>query len=69
MTAKYLVRQYRPAYFTGFDVQVMRDVPYDGITEVPWCENFKHHRYYGANATSPTAVASYLSKNLREADV
>src|SRR5262249_32897584 len=38
----YLVRQYRPAYFTGFENGVVRDVAYDDITKVPWAENFKH---------------------------
>jgi hypothetical protein len=38
----YLVRQYRPAYFTGFTNQVVRDVAYDDITKVPWAESFKH---------------------------
>ncbi len=35
---KYLVRQYRPAYFSGFTSQVMREVEYDEITKVPWLE-------------------------------
>ena len=38
----YHVRQYRPAYFTGFENDVLRDVPYDAILTAPWCENFKH---------------------------
>src|ERR1700722_3374398 len=39
---KYLVRQYRPNYCTGFEDAVYKDVPYDRITEVPFCANFKH---------------------------
>jgi hypothetical protein len=42
MMQKYLVRQYRPAYFSGFLNEVCRSIPYDEITKVPWCENFKH---------------------------
>lgn len=38
----YIVRQHRPAYFTGYENKVFRDVPYDGITAVPFCKNFKH---------------------------
>ena len=38
----YLVRQYRPAYFSGFTNCVCRDVEYDDITKVTWSENFKH---------------------------
>ena len=38
----YLVRQYRPGYFSGFVNEVMRDVKFDDITKAPWCENFKH---------------------------
>lgn len=36
------VRQHRPAYFSGFNNDVIRDVPRDAITSVPWCGNFKH---------------------------
>ena len=39
---KYLVRQYRPNYFSGFDNDVVRGVEYDDITKAPWMENFKH---------------------------
>lgn len=42
MEKKYLVRQYRPNYFTGFTNAVMRDVSYDDIVNVPWADNFKH---------------------------
>ena len=42
MSDKYLVRQYRPNYFSGFENAVCRDVTYEGITQVPWCDNFKH---------------------------
>ena len=41
-TTRYHVRQYRPAFFSGFENEVIRDVPYEGILEAPWCENFKH---------------------------
>lgn len=37
-----LVRQYRPAYFSGFKNEVLRDVKYEDITNVSWCDNFKH---------------------------
>lgn len=40
--AKYLVRQYRPGYCTGFTNSVFRDVAFADITAVPFCENFKH---------------------------
>ena len=39
---RYHVRQYRPAYFSGFENEVMRDVPYDEILGAPWCKNFVH---------------------------
>lgn len=39
---KYMVRQYRPAYFEGFENEVVRDVPYDEITTVSFCDNFKY---------------------------
>lgn len=45
MTDKYKVRQYRPAYFTGFDNDVISDVEYDKITEVPFMSNFKHEGF------------------------
>lgn len=38
----YLVRQYRPAYVSGYENAVFKDVPYDKITSMPFCENFKH---------------------------
>lgn len=38
---KYLVRQYRPAYFSGFETEVARGVEYDKITEQSWFSNFK----------------------------
>lgn len=38
---KYLVRQYRPNYFSGFENAVVRDVLYDDITNVPWSDGFK----------------------------
>lgn len=45
MSALYLVRRYRPDYFTGFDEQVISGVEYDKITEAPWCENFKRNGF------------------------
>lgn len=39
---RYLVRQSRPAYFSGFENEVFRNIEYDKITEVPFCKNFKH---------------------------
>lgn len=39
---KYLVRQYRPAYFSGFETEVAKGVEYDKITAQPWFANFKH---------------------------
>lgn len=38
---KYLVRQYAPNFCEGFQLDVVRDVEYDDITKVPWCERFK----------------------------
>lgn len=42
---KYLVRQYRPAYFSGFETEVAKGVEYDQITEQPWFANFKGHGF------------------------
>jgi hypothetical protein len=42
MEKTYLVRQYRPGYFSGFEDVVCRNVKYEDIIKVPWCENFKH---------------------------
>jgi len=39
------VRQYRPNYFSGFENEVVRDVPWDKILEVPWMENFRHEGF------------------------
>ena len=39
---KYLVRQYAPNFCTGFDLDVVRDVEYEDILKVHWCERFKH---------------------------
>lgn len=41
----YHVRRYRPAFFSGFDNAVVRDVPHDKIIEAPWLEGFKHHDF------------------------
>lgn len=35
-------RQYRPAYFTGFEDGVAYDLGYDEITTPPWFRNFEH---------------------------
>jgi hypothetical protein len=42
---KYLVRQYRPAYFSGFVNKVYRDVDYDDITKVEFMANFRHEGF------------------------
>lgn len=42
MEKKYLVRQYRPNFVTGFNNAVVRDVSYEDITKCEWFENFKH---------------------------
>ena len=39
---KYLVRQYAPAYCTGFDLDVIKAVEYDDIIKCHWMERFKH---------------------------
>ena len=39
---KYLVRQYRPAYFSGYEDQVARGLTYDEITTPLWFANFRH---------------------------
>jgi hypothetical protein len=38
---RYIVRQYRPAYFSGFEDVVCSGVSRDQITTAPWCEGFK----------------------------
>jgi len=43
--ARYLVRQYRPAYFSGYTNLVARDVAFEDIINVPWMEKFKHERF------------------------
>ena len=57
---KYLVRQYRPNYFSGFINEVYRDIPYDEITKVPFCENFKHHGFkeFTIEAYGPELIIS-----------
>ena len=42
MMTKYLVRQYRPAYFTGFHTSTAKDVEYGKILDCPWFRNFEH---------------------------
>jgi hypothetical protein len=38
----YHVRQYRPAYFSGFENQVVRDITYDDILKKPeWLQSFQ----------------------------
>lgn len=39
---KFHVRQYRPAYFSGFENSVCRDVEEDKILDCPWFDNFRH---------------------------
>ncbi len=39
---KYLVRQYRPDFVSGFTNKAYRDIELNDITKVPFCENFKH---------------------------
>lgn len=36
--AKYLVRQYAPAYCTGFDLDAASGVEYDDILKAPWLQ-------------------------------
>ncbi len=38
----FAVRQYRPAYFSGFTNLACHDVEEDKILDCPWFENFKH---------------------------
>jgi len=38
----YLVRQYRPNYFSGFEDAVEGPLPYDQITTASWFKNFQH---------------------------
>ena len=45
MTEKYLVRQYRPGFVSGFTNEVCREVDYDDILNVPFCAHFKHHGF------------------------
>ena len=42
---KYLVRQYAPTYFSGFDMDVVGPIEYDEITNAPWMERFRHHGF------------------------
>lgn len=42
---KYLVRQYRPNYCTGFEDAVFKNVEYNKITSLPFCDNFKHSKF------------------------
>src|ERR1700692_2935772 len=37
----YLVRQYKPNFFTGFQCDVVSVSKYEDITEVPWASLFK----------------------------
>lgn len=43
--AKYLVRQYAPAFCTGFNLDAMRDVEYEDILKAPWLDRFKHEGF------------------------
>lgn len=39
---KYLVRQYRPNYFSGFENAVYAGIDYDKIILLPFFDNFRH---------------------------
>lgn len=45
MGQKYLVRQYSPAFCTGFDLDAIREVEYDDILKAPWCDRFRHEGF------------------------
>jgi hypothetical protein len=42
---KYLVRQYRPNFFSGFEDAVATGLAYDEITSAPWFENFRRNGF------------------------
>lgn len=39
---KYIVRQYRPNFVTGFENSVVHGLTYEEIPAIPWADNFKH---------------------------
>ena len=41
----YLVRQYRPGYFSGFDNAIFTAKDREDILNAPWLENFKHSTF------------------------
>lgn len=41
----YHVRQYRPAYFSGFESDVSRDISREQILKAPWLKNFEHDNF------------------------
>ena len=43
--AAYLVRQYRPAYFTGFETEHYRALSREDILNAPWAKNFKQANF------------------------
>ncbi len=45
MSALYHVRQYRPAYFSGFENEVVRGIAKDDILAAPWFRNFEHEGF------------------------
>ena len=38
----YVARQYRPAYFSGFETEIARGLDRDKITTAPWFRNFEY---------------------------
>lgn len=55
---EYLVRQYRPAYFSGFETEHFRAATRDEITAAPWLKNFSQEGLDGF------VVAPYASDEL-----
>lgn len=41
----YHVRQYRPAWFTGFENEAVRNIPFEEILTCPWFRNFEHEGF------------------------
>lgn len=42
---KYLVRQYAPNFFSGFDLDVLSGIEYNDILKAPWLERFKRPNF------------------------
>jgi hypothetical protein len=45
----YTVRQYRPAFFSGFDNAVVAHIPEADLMNpdmLPWLKNFQHDRFF-----------------------